>query len=100
MMPLDKSTTVAFRLAIFGMALTFMVMSCFLEWIIIDSGWLKCLYRAIAELRKVEPSKYKVVYKEIRTSDWPPIDQVTLPLSSHAVHSTNAHVGVNTSSIR
>ncbi|BFZ23491.1 hypothetical protein BsWGS_26528 [Bradybaena similaris] len=99
MMPLDKSTTIAFRLAIFGMALVFMVMSCFLEWIIIDSGWLKWLYRAIFQLRKVEPSKYKVVYREIRASDWPPIDQVTLPLSSQEVGAVHAYVGVNTNSV-
>lgn len=71
-----------------------------LQWIIIDSGWLKCLYRAIGRLRKEQPSKYKVVAREIQASDWPTVDPVSPPTSNHDVHLSEAYVDVTSSSVQ
>uniref|UniRef100_A0A0B7AE23 Cation-transporting ATPase n=1 Tax=Arion vulgaris TaxID=1028688 RepID=A0A0B7AE23_9EUPU len=95
MMPLYASTDFSFRLAIYGMALAFMVMSVVVEWIVIDSSWLRCLYRFIGHLMKSQPSKYKVVCKEIKSTDWPRLGQVTLPSSNQDLRPSETYVDVN-----
>ncbi|BFZ23149.1 hypothetical protein BsWGS_26187 [Bradybaena similaris] len=77
MMPVDTRTSMEFRLIVFGQALGFMVASSLVEWVIIDSGLLTCLYRGLSRLRKEQPSKYLLLDMEIHATDWPPLNQVT-----------------------
>lgn len=54
-----------------------------LQWLFVDSGLLKCLYRA---LQHKEPSRYKVIQDAILSEEWPPVGQtVFASANSHDV---------------
>ncbi|RUS73557.1 hypothetical protein EGW08_018685 [Elysia chlorotica] len=74
MMPL-RHTPFEFRLVLFAMAVGCFILSCILEWVVMESGWLKCLYKRIDRIKRVEKSKYKLVQQEISAQDWPPVSQ-------------------------
>ncbi|CAL1544453.1 unnamed protein product [Lymnaea stagnalis] len=78
MKPLEN-TLMEFRLVLFGIAIGFMITSCLLEWLVVDSGWMKCFYTAVGKLRKSQPSKYKTIQMEIKASDWPSLDCPVYP---------------------
>ncbi|GFS05911.1 cation-transporting ATPase [Elysia marginata] len=101
MMPLQH-TPFRFRLVL-SMAVGCFILSCVVEWIVMESGWLKCLYKRIDQLKKVEKSKYKVLQQEINVDDWPPVSQETIvsstvtasPTASQAVVPTEVLVNVH-----
>ncbi|KAK7501863.1 hypothetical protein BaRGS_00006949 [Batillaria attramentaria] len=63
------SVSFAFRVTIFAMSTGFLIMSGLMEWLFVDSGLMKCLYR---KLQRKTPSRYKVIQDQIASTDWPP----------------------------
>ncbi|KAK0056869.1 cation-transporting ATPase 13A3 [Biomphalaria pfeifferi] len=94
MMPMDQTSLIHFRLVLFEIALAFMVASYITEWIIVESGWLKCFYRAVSRWKKAQRSKYKVIQQEIDDSDWPPLEPQILLASCHSSVAKDAVVDV------
>ncbi|KAI8795519.1 cation-transporting ATPase 13A3, partial [Biomphalaria glabrata] len=94
MMPMDQTSLIHFRLVLFEIALAFMVASYITEWIIVESGWLKCFYRAVSRWKKAQRSKYKIIQQEIDDSDWPPLEPQILLASRHSSVAKDAVVDV------
>ncbi|KAK7094175.1 polyamine-transporting ATPase 13A3-like isoform X3 [Littorina saxatilis] len=64
-----------FRLTIFCISSAFLVVSGLMEWLFVDSGLMKCLYRALERKQK---SRYKVIQDTIVAEEWPPVGQTLL----------------------
>ena len=64
---------------------------------------MKCLYKKIDRIKKVEKSKYKVLQGEILREDWPPVSHETVvssnmtapPTASQAVVPTDVLVNIH-----
>ncbi|KAH9508704.1 hypothetical protein Btru_049665, partial [Bulinus truncatus] len=95
MKPIEQTSLIHFRLVLFEIALGFMVASYVTEWIIVESGWLKCFYSAISRLKKSQRSKYKIIMKEISASDWPPLEQNLSITENHTSGVIDAVVDVD-----
>ncbi|XP_076451738.1 polyamine-transporting ATPase 13A3-like isoform X2 [Babylonia areolata] len=64
-----------FRLTIFCISTSFLIVSGLVEWLFVDSGLMKFCYRAV---QHKERSRYKVIRDAIMSEDWPPIGQTTV----------------------
>ncbi|KAH9508705.1 hypothetical protein Btru_049667 [Bulinus truncatus] len=95
MKPIEQTSLIHFRLVLLEIALGFMVASYVTEWIIVESGWLKCFYSAISRLKKSQRSKYKIIMKEISASDWPPLEQNLSITENHTSGVTDAVIEVD-----
>ncbi|XP_041377878.1 probable cation-transporting ATPase 13A3 [Gigantopelta aegis] len=89
MKPLHEKP-MTFRLYLFGLAVGFAVVSNILEVIIVESALLKPLYRACK--RRQKTLTYKAIQKQLNTSDWPPVGQVTFPTTNGCENVNDIHI--------
>ncbi|KAL8587281.1 hypothetical protein ACOMHN_045528 [Nucella lapillus] len=77
------SVDFTFRLTVFCISTSFLIVSGLVEWLFVDSGLMKPCYRAI---QRKERSRYKVIQDAITAEEWPPVGQTTFAsANSHDV---------------
>ncbi|XP_025081002.1 probable cation-transporting ATPase 13A3 isoform X3 [Pomacea canaliculata] len=82
MKPLHE-TDFTFRVTIFGISSGFVILSSLLEWLFVDSGLMKCLYRAIG---RKKPSRYKQIQNDIACKGWPAVGQTVFAATNSSDH--------------
>lgn len=68
---------------IFVLELLICLTPCNFQWLFVDSGLMKCLYRAIG---RKKPSRYKQIQNDIACKGWPAVGQTVFAATNSSDH--------------